>query len=108
METRLPLAGPANERHLLTEPNHREPQLEQTAPTAMLLQGEPLEDTDSMLDEKIDEMVVRTYDRTHRFPGDARDKATRVKTAGFVDLEKFHDWRSALKRSMHRRQRQRQ
>ena len=82
---------------------------EETGPAPMLLVDEPEkevpQETESAMDERIDEMVMRTYDRAHRFPGDARDKATRVKTTGFVDLEKFNDWRSALKRSMHRRRR---
>ena len=69
----------------------------------MLLQEDMLGEADSLLDEKIDEVVMRTYDRTYRFPGDERDKATRLKTAGFVDLEKFQDWRNTLKRSLQRR-----
>ena len=46
---------------------------------------------------------MRCYDRENRFPGDVRDKNTKMKTEGYVDLEKFHDWRSTLKKSIARK-----
>ena len=64
---------------------------------------ELLENSGSDLDCLLDETVLRTYDKTHKFVGDRRDRATKVKVDGFVDHAKFDQWKTALKRSVIRR-----
>ena len=46
---------------------------------------------------------MKTYDKMYRFTGDKRDKATKMKIDGFVDHQKFNDWKNVLKRSISRR-----
>ena len=69
-------------------------------PTSLLLMQDLSEDSGTDLELKIDEVVMKTYDKTFKFPGDQRDKTTKVKTDGFVDLEKFNDWKEALRRTV--------
>ena len=50
----------------------------------------------------IDETIMKTYDKMYQFTGDRRDKSTKVKIDGFVDLEKFNNWKKALTRTVSR------
>ena len=100
MENRFHSAQPTRTKEVGPGPTAQELD---SQPTAMLLTEDLSQNSGSELDLKMDEIVMRTYDRTFRFPGDERDKVTKVKTDGFVDLEKFSDWKDALRRTVSKR-----
>lgn len=67
-----------------------------TEQSAKLFRKEKYKQAKDAFENRIDEMVIASYDAENTFPGDKFDAKTGLKIKGFWDNEKLLKWRETI------------